>query len=280
MNTDYLKLIRFKVTILVGLSAFAGTCLFSPVISEKHLYGVLAAVLLAAGCSALNQWQERKEDFLMERTRDRPIPSGRMKPEEALMFACIILAVAFTLVVRMKNPQLFILSVAAVIVYNLLYTPMKKRTPFALMTGSVSGAFPPLIGFTAAGGSILDTRIMAVSVVLYIWQTPHFALLSEKYASDYARAGFKTLSGTYGSLKAQKFTDLWTSAYVTSLFFIPMSGVYSHTISSWIHVGLTLAAFVLFLKYRLLPSKAFHALNASMGFFFILLIADKMLTLI
>jgi protoheme IX farnesyltransferase len=280
MNTDYLKLIRIKVTVLVGLSAFAGACLFSPRLSENHLYGVLAAVLLAAGCSALNQWQERREDTLMERTQDRPLPSGRMKPEEALMFATIILAVAFTLILRMKNIPLFASGAAAVFVYNFLYTPMKKQTPFALMTGSVSGALPPLIGFFAAGGSPFDMRIFVVAGILYIWQTPHFALLSFKYAEDYAKAGFKTLAGTFGELKTRKFINVWMSGYATSLFFAIPAGIYLNKPVYFIHAAFAAATYILFLRFRADTDKAFMILNISIASFFLLLIADRMISLI
>ncbi|QAR32594.1 protoheme IX farnesyltransferase [Geovibrio thiophilus] len=280
MNTDFLKLIRLKVTILVGLSAFAGTCLFSPSAGKNHLYGVLAAVLLAAGCSALNQWQERQEDSLMERTKDRPLPSGRMKPEEALMFAVILLAVAFTLIIRMKNIPLLASGIAAVAVYNFLYTPMKKKTPFALMTGSVSGALPPVIGFLAAGGSPADMRIFVVAGILYIWQTPHFALLSFKYADDYAKAGFKTLTGTFGEIKTRKFINVWMSGYATSLFFAIPAGIYLHQPVYFIHAFVAAGTYILFFRFRADTDKAFMILNISIALFFMLLIADRMFSLI
>lgn len=277
MLKDFFKLIRIKVTLQVGLSAFAGACLFSSSISLRHLTGVAAAILLSAGCSALNQVQERKEDGLMSRTADRPVASGRLKSFEAVMIACFCFGSAFLAVLTVGSKSLLFLSVFSVVVYNFVYTPMKKHTPFALMAGSVSGALPPYIGYTAMGGNPFDISIMAVATVLYIWQTPHFALLSEKYAADYAKAGFKTLSGTYGQIKAQKFIDVWTAAYVCSLFFIPLAWIYNHGSSLYIHTALTICTLYCFVRFRKSTHKAFVMLNISISLFFMLLIADRLL---
>lgn len=278
MFKNFQRLIRLKVTLQVGLSAFAGTCLFSSTISLRHFIGVLLAVCLSAGCSVFNQIQEQREDKLMTRTADRPIANGSLNVKDAVFIGTLFFIIAIALIFFAFSIQLLFLSVFSVVVYNLIYTPMKKKTPFALIIGSISGALPPYIGFTAMGGSLLDIRVMAVATVLYIWQTPHFALLSEKYAVDYAKAGFKTLSGTYGKIKAQKFIDIWTGAYICSLFFIPLVWIYNLGTSLYIHTALTIGTLYCFIRFRKNNPKSFMMLNISIALFFVLLILDRLIS--
>jgi protoheme IX farnesyltransferase len=278
MFKNFQRLIRLKVTLQVGLSAFAGACLFSSLMSLRHFIGVLIAICLSAGCSAFNQVQEQKEDKLMSRTADRPVASGSLNSKDAILLGTLFFIVSFVLALSTGSKSLLFLSVFSVLIYNLIYTPMKKKTAFALMIGSVSGAIPPYIGYTAMGGDPFNIRIIAVAAVLYVWQTPHFALLSEKYATDYAKAGFKTLSGTYGKIKAQKFIDIWTGAYICSLFFIPLAWIYNQGSSLYIHTALTIGTFYCFMRFRKNNHKAFIMMNISIALFFVLLIVDRLIT--
>ena len=273
--TDFFNLIRIKVTILVGLSAFAGTCLFSSEITDKSFFGVLIAFFLSSGCSALNQWQERCSDFLMKRTKTRPIPSGNMQARTVLKIAFLLIFIAFVLIAYLGNWALMWVAIFSVIIYNFIYTPLKKKTAVALLFGSVSGALPPVIGFLAVGGSLFDRRIMVVSIILYIWQTPHFAMLSTKYAKEYSRAGFKTLIRTYGAFRTQKITDFWVYCYGISLFAAIPAGIYAHDIFVTLHILLASAVLILFFAFRGRAKRAFNILNISASLFFILLIVDR-----
>lgn len=150
---------------------------------------------------------------------------GVIKPYEAVRFAMLLiaLAIAFMLVTDSHTGVFIIMGTVAI--YNFVYTPLKTRTPpYALLVGgAVTGAIPPMLGYAALGGSILNTDILLVSAVLYIWQTPHFAMLSERYANDYGKAGFLTLSAVYGQSKTIIFIRVWLTAYICSLFFTACS---------------------------------------------------------
>jgi protoheme IX farnesyltransferase len=171
--------------------------------------------------------------------------------------------------------QGYILISVTILVYNLLYTPLKKKTPFALLIGSIIGAFPPVLGYTILGGNIYDSRIILIASILFLWQTPHFALLAEKYASDYILAGFKTVTSIYGSKKSNIFINVWMAAYVAALFFIPFTEIYTYLDSAVIHLYMTLLSVVAFLVTQKSLKFRFISLNISLALFFILLINDK-----
>jgi protoheme IX farnesyltransferase len=270
-----LQLVRIKVSLMVGLSSFAGACLFYHHITIIHLYAVLSAIFLSFGCSALNQYQESSVDSIMQRTKTRPIPSGVIKPYEAVIFGFAMVAMSVIMVYLSGTYQGYILISVTILVYNLLYTPLKKKTPFALLIGSIIGAFPPVLGYTILGGNIYDSRIILIASILFLWQTPHFALLAEKYASDYILAGFKTVTSIYGSKKSNIFINVWMAAYVAALFFIPFTEIYTYLDSAVIHLYMTLLSVVAFLVTQKSLKFRFISLNISLALFFILLINDK-----
>lgn len=269
------RLVRFKIALMVGLSAFAGGLLHTHHIGTGHLYGVLGAVFLSFGCSALNQYQEREQDSLMERTSSRPLPSAVMKPLDVLMLSVIFLLLSFCFFMLTDSFGAVILSLLTVWGYNFIYTPFKLKSPFALLIGSVIGSLPPLIGFCSAGGSFMDIKILTVTCILYLWQTPHFAVLSEKYAEDYARAGFKTITSKYGSRTSGLFINVWTFAYVSALLFVPVSGLYKSSAVASVHAGMTIFfCFLILLRFNHRGSR-FHFLNISAALFFLLIMTDS-----
>ena len=262
---------------MVGLSAFAGACLYDPAVSAKHIYAVLTAVFLGAGTSALNQFQERREDALMNRTSHRPIPSGAMSPFSVLSAGLFFTLLSAWTAFLTGNPYVFVIVFVTVIFYNFIYTPLKKLTPFALLAGSVTGSIPPVLGYTAAGGYIFSREIMLVALIMYIWQTPHFAMLAEKYADDYKRAGFKTLSSQYGARATSMFIKTWNTAFICSLFLVPLSSTYASLTLSTAHTALTaLTALMLVIFYKR-RSAVFHILNLCMVIFFLMLVIDRII---
>jgi len=274
---EHLLLFRPKISLMVGLSAFAGTCLFNGSITITHIYAVLSVIFLSAGCSALNQYQESEQDKLMTRTKKRPIPNGSVKPFEAVRFAMLFLALSFAMMSLTGSIYGLVMIVATILIYNFAYTPLKKKTPFALLIGSVTGAVPPLMGWVAVGGSPFSSEILIISAVLYIWQTPHFALLSEKYADDYKLAGFFTLSATYGRFKADIFIKIWLTAFISALSIIPISNIYHYWITSFLHITLTFISALLFIVFSKDQNKTFHILNLCMILFFLMLVVDRII---
>jgi protoheme IX farnesyltransferase len=153
---------------------------------------LLGTALVVAGANALNQWMERVEDGLMQRTRHRPLPSGRLTPEEARRFGLglvVIGTVWLTLSVHLLSA---ILAAVAAATYLLLYTPMKRASSLCTLVGAVSGALPPVIGWAAARGTV-TLEAWVLFGLLFVWQLPHFLSIAMLYQEDYARGGFRML---------------------------------------------------------------------------------------
>ncbi|MEM6748957.1 MAG: heme o synthase [Planctomycetota bacterium] len=156
------------------------------------LAALAGAGLSCMGAAALNQWWERDTDGMMQRTRDRPLPAGRVAPGEAL---AVGLALSATGVGALSAVGLWLaagLTAATVFAYVAVYTPLKRVTPLALWIGAVPGAAPPLIGFAAAAET-LNPLAWCVFALMFIWQAPHFLAIAWLYRDDYARAGLKML---------------------------------------------------------------------------------------
>lgn len=273
------NLFRVKIALMVGLASFAGTCLFSSQIGADHFYGLFSALFLAFGCSALNQYQEQERDGLMRRTSSRPLPGRYMKPKTVIIIAVAMILLSAGFILLTGNLSALAVVAMTVVGYNFIYTPSKSRTPFSVMIGSVTGSLPPVLGFCAAGGSLTDSRILVVTAVLYLWQTPHFALLSEKYSDDYKNAGFKTLKNIYGDAKSRLFINIWTAAYLAALFIVPLSGIYKNSSFAVMHIAVTVVFMLTFIVSYKVKNLNFHSLNISAVLFFLLITSDSLFSL-
>lgn len=191
---DYVALTKPRITWLILMSTAIG-CLFGtrPGFGWLAFFHTLAGTgLLASGTAALNQWYEWDADSLMRRTRNRPIPGGRMPRTHALLFG-IALAIAgfleLALGVNLLSAALGLFTLAS---YLLLYTPMKRRSPHSTTIGAIPGAMPPMIGYAAATGQ-LTAEAWALFAILFLWQFPHFYSIAWMYRDDYASAGIRML---------------------------------------------------------------------------------------
>lgn len=228
-----LELSKIKITSFVALSTFAGYVIYSESISLKMILPIFGVFLLACGSSALNQYQERDSDALMNRTKGRPIPSGRISSINALLISLTMIFTALVIIYIGSNLISVLLGALAVIWYNFIYTPLKKKFALAVVPGSVIGALPPMIGYTSAGGSPFDFQILSLALFFFIWQIPHFWLLLLIFSNDYERANFPTLTKIFSDSQLSRITFIWIIALSVSsfLFFIPES---SHNIYSLI----------------------------------------------
>ncbi|MDQ3441902.1 MAG: heme o synthase, partial [Planctomycetota bacterium] len=148
--------------------------------------------LTAAGASVLNQYVERDIDKLMPRTRDRPVPAGRVAPLAALAYGVVLGSVGVVHLAVSVNLLTALLGAVTLGTYVLLYTPMKRWTTLNTVVGAVPGAIPPMMGFTAAQGA-LSPEALAVFGILFFWQMPHFLAIAILYKDDYAKGGLKML---------------------------------------------------------------------------------------
>jgi protoheme IX farnesyltransferase len=170
--------------------------------------GTLAAALVGTGlvvssANALNMYLEGDVDALMARTRNRPIPSGRLAPEAALWFGLALSAVGIPMLALAVNGLTALLGAVALCAYVLAYTPLKRVSPVALYVGAVPGAMPPLMGFTSMTGE-LSFGGLSLFLLLFVWQLPHFHAIAVFRRSEYARAGLKVLPVVEG-LEYTKF---------------------------------------------------------------------------
>ena len=193
--SDFSQLIKTRLTFLVLVTTGVGFYLGSsdPVDIIRLLNALLGAALAAAGASALNQWWERDLDALMQRTRMRPVPAGRMRPASALLLGCILAVGGIGYLALTTNLLATLLTAVTVAIYIFAYTPLKRVTTGNTLVGAIPGALPPLIGWAAARGS-LDFGAWTLFAIVFIWQMPHFFAIAWLCRHDYERAGFRMLS--------------------------------------------------------------------------------------
>ncbi|MBC8257606.1 MAG: protoheme IX farnesyltransferase [SAR324 cluster bacterium] len=154
---------------------------------------LIGTALIGAGAHTLNQWQEQIPDSKMSRTKNRPLPMGRLSRSEVFVFGILISIGGFLTLWLSLNLLTASLGLLTLISYVLIYTPLKTRTTANTWFGGITGALPPVMGWTAARGQ-LDWEVLPIFALLYFWQLPHFFAIAWMYRDDYRKAGFKMLS--------------------------------------------------------------------------------------
>jgi len=189
----YLELTKPRITSLIVLTSAAGFCLASRSVDYVALLSAMTGIaLLSSGIATLNQYMERDLDGLMRRTADRPLPSGKLAPWEALWFGVGLTVLAEVYLGVLVNPLTALLGLFVIAGYLFGYTPLKTRTSLSTMVGAFPGAVPPLIGWTAARGE-LSVEAWVLFAILFLWQFPHFLAIAWMYREDYSRAGILML---------------------------------------------------------------------------------------
>lgn len=180
------------VVVTVGLGYYlgAGGHQIEP---SMLFHTVVGAALVAGGAAAFNQVAERDFDELMDRTRQRPLPVGRLMPTEARLFAFVLSAVGIFQLAYVTNWIAAFVALTTLVSYVAIYTPLKRRTSWATLVGAVPGALPPLIGWAAAAGSVTVEAWVLFGIV-FLWQLPHFYALAWLYRNDFRRAGLPLLA--------------------------------------------------------------------------------------
>ena len=191
------ELFKARLTTLVLLTTLVGFYLGSraPVSWVLMINTLLGTALLAAGAAALNQWLEREHDGKMQRTEDRPLPSGRLKADTALMIGGLCGMLGLIYLALAVNLLTAVLGAATIISYLFVYTPLKRITTLNTVVGAIPGALPPLMGWTAARGE-LSVEGWSLFAILCFWQLPHFLAIAWMYRDQYAQAGFVMLPVT------------------------------------------------------------------------------------
>lgn len=284
MHTSILRVIlvltRFPVSLAVTFTGFAALVLAPGQLTFSSLIPVAGIFLLASGASAFNQYQEWPYDEQMERTRKRPLPSRRISPAEALRFAMIFIIGGMLTLLYFAPPVCFVLGFINLVWYNGVYTYLKRKTAFAVVPGALTGAIPVLMGWTAGGGAVFAPEAMFLAFFLFLWQMPHFWLLTLKYGHEYRKAGFPVLTDFFTEFQIKTVVMGWMTAAAGASVMIVFFKILHHPALGYSIIVLNIALLILMawqlfiagtMRYRLI----FIAANVFMMVVMVSLIADR-----
>jgi protoheme IX farnesyltransferase len=277
----FFELTKPRIAFLLVLSAAAGFYMASANGFDSFLFinSMLSITLLAFGVSTLNQYIERDIDPLMERTAERPLPTARVTPNEALVFGIVQCVLAEVYLLTMVNTLTALLGLVVIVGYVLMYTPMKTRTSLSTVVGAIPGAMPPLMGWTSASNRITVVA-WALFATQFLWQFPHFLSIAWLYRKQYANAGIKMVPVVEpsGKLTARQIVLFSIMLLPVSLapFFFQVSGV------AFLIGGLVLGLWMLGVSIQTALSKSDKSARklllvsvVYLPLFFLLMVLDK-----
>lgn len=211
---DLVALTKPRITFMVLVTALGGIFL-AP--SRPDVLTILAALLgtalVVGSANTLNCWLERDVDRYMTRTKDRPLPAGRLAPTTALVFGLVLGAISVPLLALTVNVITAALAAVALVSYVAIYTPLKQLSPIALLVGAVPGAMPPLMGWTAATNELSAPGLVLFGI-LFLWQLPHFLAIAMFREAEYTRAGIKVVPALRGPEATRWQAIAWAAALV------------------------------------------------------------------
>jgi protoheme IX farnesyltransferase len=220
-----LELTKFRITSFVTVTTAFGFIAASGSINLEIIPVLMGILFLACGSAAFNQYQEKDIDATMSRTSNRPIPSKRITGRNALFVSLLLILSGSIILFFGAGALAFELGLLNLIWYNLVYTLLKRKTPFAIIPGSLVGAIPPAVGWVAAGGYLFDPQIIFISFFFFIWQIPHFWLLLLLFDKDYKSAGLPTLTQIFNKNQLARITFIWVAATAVTGLLIPLFGL-------------------------------------------------------
>jgi heme o synthase len=221
---DHIKLTKPLVSLAISFTTFVGFVMASREVCSNLYYATLGVLLMGMGASALNQVIERKTDALMERTKNRPVASGRVSVPAAVLIGTLLLLVGFVMLFAI-NAWGALLGLFNALWYLFIYTPLKRISVWALLAGTITGAIPLVIGFIATNTEQALGKALFLSLFLVLWQVAHFLLLVNRYGKEYEKAGLASLSRNWNSSTIVRVTLIWIVASGISISLIPFFGV-------------------------------------------------------
>lgn len=249
MVKDLIALLKLRLATLVVISAALGYILATGpghIEWSAFIALLIGGFMVTGGSNGLNQYFERESDVFMERTKDRPLPSGRLSPMTALVFSSVVGALGLLLLLVFTNFNAFILGLSALVSYAFIYTPLKKKTPWAVFVGAFPGAIPPMLGWIAATGEF-GLEPGALFAIQFIWQFPHFWSIAWVLDDDYKKAGFRLLPSKGGRDQQSAFLVLMYSLFLIPVGILPWALEITGPISAV--VGVALSSFFTYMAY-------------------------------
>ena len=279
---DYIALLKPRVMSLVVFTGWAGLYLAPGHLNPVLAFTAVLCIAVAAGAAgAINMWYDRDIDAVMERTRDRPLPAGRMAPGNALGFGAVLAVGSVLMMGLALNLVAAAILAITIAFYVFVYTIwLKRRTPQNIVIGGAAGAFPPLVGWAAATGQVALPSL-ALFALIFFWTPPHFWALSLYRAGDYAKAGVPMLPVVAGARETKKQMLLYTLVLWPVAVSPTLLGI-----AGWTYGAPALALSVIFTGFSLLVMRdpRERAAKAMFGFsilylflLFALLVADQIL---
>lgn len=279
------------ITSLVGFALAAFTVDWSPGRLAVALIGcVIGTALSASGANALNQWMERARDADMPRTASRPLPAGELSPNTVLVGGSLLCVLGVGLLLAVNGPAPAAVSLACVLSYLLIYTPLKPITVSSTLVGAIPGALPPMIGWSAANGgsfaSLTEAGSLSLFTLMFVWQLPHFLAIAWMYREDYAAGGYRVLPVVDRTGRATSVTILVTAALLLPATVWPafaIDGLGWLTASVAIVTGLAyLVLCAQLVKQRSVPAarRVFFASIAHLPLLLIVMVADAAIALL
>lgn len=271
---------KVRISLPVSLSAYTGYALSTGMFGAEALLLMAGVFLMSCSSGAINHIQEYRTDALMPRTKNRPIPSGKISPKNAI-FVALGFFVSGTVILIASFPILvFLTSFLTLLSYNAIYTPLKKVTAFAVVPGSLVGALPPYIGWFAGGGNWNDPQIFWVGLFFFIGQIPHFWLLLLMFGKEYQLAGYPSLNMVFNDNQIKRLSYTWilatiATAIVVAIVVIKGSIVLFFLLFYIFYLLFSLSGSIL-LKNDLKVRPAFFKLNFLYLLMMVVLILDSL----
>jgi heme o synthase len=279
-SINYLQLCKTRVSLFAALSAVGGFFLAKTGEQFKIIALFAGVLLLAAGSSALNQYQERATDALMDRTKDRPIPLGRITPLNGFAFSVTLMAVGIGVLYVGCGLRAAVLGLFASAWYNGVYTTLKRKTAFAAVPGALTGALPPAVGWAAAGGDLWDPHIPALCLFFAIWQVPHFWLFLMDYGKQYEEAGLPSVTRIFQRNQMSRIIFHWIAATALSGLALCVFGFAQSPLVRYPILAASAWLVCIGIKFMVSKERVAHAtfgkINLYMVIVMVLLISDAL----
>ena len=267
----FLALCKPGLAGLAAAAAAAGYLVVAPHRPAGAIWAGLGVLLLAAGASTLNQYQDREIDRRMDRTRDRPIPSGLVRPELALAFSALLLG-AGLIVLSRGGTRPALLGALAAAWYNGVYTPLKRTSPMAVVPGSLSGALAPAVGAAFAGARWDYPPVLLLALLLFIWQIPHFWLIALDRVREFREAGLPNLLDVLPEAQARRVVVHWVLGTAAASLVVAGWGTFLFPATRWAVLALSLWLAGRALRFRASPFRLERSLFRTMNIHMALLL--------
>lgn len=242
----WLQLTKTVLCLSVACSTAFGFALHQPIVEPAMVLATAGVFGLACGASAANSLQERAADRWYARTQRRPLVTGRLTVLQAVI-ASVLLVVSglYTLLMASGTPQPAVLGLLTLATYNGLYTPLKGKNSLALLPGGLVGSLPPLIGWTAAGGSLLDPGAWLLGALFFLWQIPHFLLVLLHHRQDALQGPYPSLLKQFSESALRRIALVWLLALLHVTLAFPLLMPQLLPVARYLFVGMALCVLLL-----------------------------------